>query len=138
MAAERPVRHRHPHVVERRQLPPGEPGPVLRVDGLDEDGRERDRRQGRRPDRRPQPAGQLHQPQVPLGGVGDVLRPFDVEADPVEALPLGPEVPHGQQPAHVGVEVVELGEVPGHDLHPPGVGPHQHRSEDLGVDEVAG
>src|SRR5438552_509589 len=49
VAAERPVRHRHPHVVERRQLPPGEPGPVLRVDGLDEDGRERDRRQGRRP-----------------------------------------------------------------------------------------
>ena len=137
LGAERPVGHRHPHVVQRRQLPPGEAGPVPRVDGLDEDGRQRDGRQGLGADGGPQPPGQLDQPGAALGVVRHVLRPLDVVADPVEALAAEPEVPHGQEPAHVGVEVIELREVPGHDLDAPGVGPLEHRPEDLGVDQVA-
>ena len=93
---------------------------------------------GLRPHGRPEPAGQLDQPEAPLRVVRHVPGPLDVVADPVEAFAVGPEVPHGQEPAHVGVEVVELREVPGHDLDAQGVGPVEHRAEDLGVDQITG
>jgi hypothetical protein len=138
VGTESPVAHGQPHVVQGGEFPPREVGPVLRVHDLEEHGRERDGGEGGVAHGGPQPLREFDQTPVPFRMVRDIGPPFDVEADAVEAMAFETEVAHRFEAPHVGVQVVELREVPGDDLDAEGVGLHQHGPEQLRVDQRPG
>ena len=130
----RPVRHRHPDVVEVAQLPPREVGPVLRVQHVGDDRRQHDRAELDVGQRGPQLLRQLDQRRVPrreLDRVGEL----DVHRDRVEPVAVGAERRDLLQPPQVAGDVAEARQVPGHHLHLAGVRPLEELAEDVGAQQ---
>ncbi len=112
-----PVRHRHPHVVVVADLAPRERRPVVGVHHLEEHGLEHDRAERQPADEVAGAVRELDEPVVAHGRVGHAPRPFDVEREPVELVAVARELRQRPDAPEVGVEIVELRQVPGHDPH---------------------